>query len=225
MTRRADFLAGVRIVAPVILGIVPFGLIAGATAIEAGLSGFQAVGLSVVVFGGASQLAAIDLLGGSAPLAVVVVTILAVNLRMSMYSASLAPYVRDVPHGRRSLVAYLLTDQTYALAVTRFRERDVSRVAFFLGLGLPMWLAWQAATVAGVVAGATLPPWLPLGFAVPLTFLALLVPVLEDRFTAAAALVGGAVATAGAGLPFELGLLGGALLGIAAGFLAEGIAS
>lgn len=221
MSRRADFVEGVRVVAPVLVGLTPFGLVAGATAVEAGLSWLQAVGLSVVVFAGASQLAAIGLLGAGAPLVVVVATILAINLRMSMYSASLAPYVREVPPARRSLVAYLLTDQAYALAVTKFREEDVSRFAFFSGLGVPIWVVWQVSTVAGVLAGATLPAWLPLGFAVPLTFLALLVPAVEDRHTAVAAVVGGAVATAGAGLPFELGLLGGGLLGIAAGFAAE----
>lgn len=223
MSRRGDFLDGVRTVAPVLVGLAPFGLVAGATAVEAGLSWLQAIGLSVVVFAGASQLAAIGLLGATAPLVVVVFTILTINLRMSMYSASLAPHVRDVPADRRSLMAYLLTDQVYALAVTKYREDDVSKVAFYMGLAVPLWVVWQICTVAGVVVGATLPDWLPLGFAVPLTFLALLVPAVEDRYTTLAAVVGGAVATAGAGLPFELGLLGGGLLGILAGFFTEGM--
>ncbi|WP_255150784.1 AzlC family ABC transporter permease [Halorarius halobius] len=221
MTRRADFLEGVRTVAPVLVGVVPFGLVAGAAAVAAGLAPVQAVGLSVVVFAGASQLAAIDLLGSGAPLAVVVATVLVVNLRMTMYSASIAPHFEELTARLRTLVAYLLTDQAYALSVTRFRGREVSRVAFYLGTAVPLWLVWQVCTVLGVVVGANVPGWLPLGFAVPLTFLALLVPTIEDAPTGAAAAVGGGTATLGAGIPFELGLMLGATLGIVAGLAVE----
>ena len=119
-SRRRSFLGGVRAVAPVLVGIVPFGLIAGAAAVRVGLSGLQAVGLSVVVFAGASQLAAIELLGSGARPAVVVATALVINLRMLMYSASIAPYFRETATRWRAGLAYLLTDQAYALAVTRF---------------------------------------------------------------------------------------------------------
>lgn len=222
MSRRADFLAGVRTVAPVVVGIVPFGLVAGAAAVAAGLTPWQAVGLSTVVFAGASQLAAIDLLGDGAPLAVVVATVLVVNLRMVMYSASIAPYFRAVPARLKAPMAYLLTDQAYALSLARFLDdgdRGVSRPAYYLGAALPLWVVWQICTVAGVLVGANVPGWLPLDFALPLTFLALLVPTIQDRATAAAALVGGGVATLGAGIPFELGLMVGALGGIIAGMV------
>ncbi|MFC7177086.1 AzlC family ABC transporter permease [Halosegnis marinus] len=220
MTLRDDFLAGVRDVAPVLLGIVPFGLVAGAAAVEAGLTGAQAVGLSVVVFAGASQLAAIDLLGDGAPLAVVVGTVVVVNLRMVMYSASIAPHFRDLAARWKALVAYLLTDQAYAMSLTRFRENGVSRRGYYLGVAAPLWVVWQICTVVGVVVGARVPAWLPLDFALPLVFLALLVPAVEDAGTAAAALVGGTLATVGAGLPYELGLPLGAVCGVLAGLLA-----
>lgn len=221
MTHRADFLEGVRTVAPVLLGVVPFGLVAGATAVDAGLTLAQAVGLSVVVFAGASQLAAIDLLGSGSPLPVVVATILVINLRMTMYSASIAPHLQSVAARVRGLLAYLLTDQAYALSVTRFRGGGVSKPAFYLGTAVPLWVVWQICTVAGVVVGANVPPWLPLGFAVPLTFLALLVPAMEDAPSVVAAVVGGGVATLGAGIPFELGLMVGATLGVLSGFVFE----
>jgi 4-azaleucine resistance transporter AzlC len=215
-----DFRAGLRDVSPVVLGIIPFGLVAGAAAVDAGLSGLQAVGLSVVVFAGASQLAAIDLLGGGAPLAVVVATVLVVNLRMVMYSASIAPHFREVATRWKALVSYLLTDQAYALSVTRFRESDVSRRGYYLGVAAPLWIVWQLCTLVGVVVGARVPAWLPLDFALPLVFLALLVPALEDAGTAAAGVVGGALATLGSGLPYELGLPLGAVCGVLAGLLA-----
>jgi 4-azaleucine resistance transporter AzlC len=220
-TARGAFVAGVRTVSPVMLGVVPFGLVAGAAAVQVGLPVSGAVALSVVVFAGASQLAALELLGQAAPAVVVVLTALVINARMVMYSASIAPHLEDEPLGWRALSAYLLTDQAYALSVTRFAEDDVPRRWFYLGTAVPLWVVWQVCTVAGALAGASIPDGIPLSFAVPLTFLALLVPAVEDRSTAAAAVVGGTVATLGAGLPYNLGLLAGALIGIVVGVLAE----
>ena len=221
-SRRRSVLGGVRAVAPVLVGIVPFGLIAGAAAVRVGLSGLQAVGLSVVVFAGASQLAAIELLGSNARPAVVVATALVINLRMLMYSASIAPYFRETATRWRAGLAYLLTDQAYALAVTRFgADRPVRRRWYYLGAALPLWAVWQVCTVLGVVAGARVPDSLPLSFAVPLTFLALLVPAVTDRASGTAAVVGGAAAVLGAGLPLNLGLVAGAVGGVLAGLLVE----
>lgn len=221
MSFRGDFRSGAQAVAPVTVGVIPFGLIAGAAAVDAGLSGWQAVGLSIVVFAGASQLAAIELLSENANAAVVVGTMLVINLRMMMYSASLAPFLEDVRGARKALAAYLLTDQAYALSVTKFTDAAVDHFPFYLGAAAPLWIIWQLCTVAGVVVGAAVPEWLPLGFAVPLTFLALLVPAINDHATLAAAAVGGGVAVAAATLPFNLGLMTGAVLGVAAGLLTE----
>ena len=221
---RDAFLAGARAVAPIIVGIVPFGLVAGAAAVDAGLTLLDAVGLSVVVFAGASQLAAIGLLGDGAPLALVVVTVLVINLRLGMYSASIAPELLDEPRRWRTLEAYLLTDQAYALSVTRFeRDPGTNRRWFYLGAAAPLWGVWQVCTVVGAVVGARVPAWLPLDFAVPLTFLALLVPAVEGQATGTAAAVGGGVATVGVGLPLEAGLMVGAIAGVLAGVLAEGV--
>ena len=221
-SRRRSFLGGVRAVAPVLVGIVPFGLVAGAAAVRVGLSGVQAVGLSVVVFAGASQLAAIELLGSDARLAVVVVTALVINLRMVMCSASIAPYFRETVTRWRAGIAYLLTDQAYALSVTRFgADRPVRQRWYYLGAAAPLWAVWQVCTVLGIVAGARVPESLPLSFAVPLTFLALLVPAVTDRASGAAAVVGGSVAVLGAGLPLNLGLIAGGVGGVLAGLLVE----
>lgn len=220
MTARRDFLAGVRALAPILLGVIPFGLVAGVTAVEAGLTPVQAVGMSAIMFAGASQLAAIDLFGRTAPLAVIVLTALVINLRFVMYSASLAPYLRRAGGPARWVGAYLLTDQAYAVSVAEYSDTtpaERSRTWFYLGGAVTLWLPWQVATGAGAVAGAALPPGLSLEFAVPLTFMALVVPAVEDRWTAAA---GGIAAVAGvlaAPLPFDLGLVSAALVGIAAG--------
>jgi 4-azaleucine resistance transporter AzlC len=220
--RRLAFLAGARAVAPILLGIVPFGLVAGAAVVAAGLPPRVALGMSVLIFAGASQLAALELVEAGAPGVVVVATVLVVNLRMTMYSASIAQYFDRLGLARRLPLAYLLTDHAYALSVARFEgEGARSRAWYYLGVALPLWVVWQLCTVLGAVAGASVPDAVPLGFAVPLTFLALLVPALQGRATGTAALVGGSVALALEGFPFNLGLLAGATAGIAGGWLAE----
>ncbi len=220
MRPHREFVAGARAAAPVLLGIVPFGLVAGAAAVGAGLSVLQAAAMSAVVFAGASQLAMIELLGRDSTLAVVVATALIVNARMVMYSASLAPYFLDEDTGWRGVIAYVLTDQGFALSVTHYENGSASVVGrrwFYLGAAAPLWVSWQICTVVGAVVGARVPPWLPLRFAVPLTFLAILVPAIDNTPRAVAAVVGGTVATLGVGLPFNLGLLTGAVAGVAAG--------
>jgi 4-azaleucine resistance transporter AzlC len=218
----ADFRRGVRDVVPMLVGVTPFAVVSGIAAVEAGLDVSQAVGLSVIVFAGASQLAALELLGQDTPIGIVVVTAVVINLRMLMYSASIAPYLRDVSARVRAGLAYVLTDQAYALSLTAFRsDRPVDRTAYYLGVAVALWAVWQVATVGGIVLGSGVPDAWGLEFAVPLIFLALLVPAIEDRQTGLAAVVGGAVAVAGTGLPLNLGLLVGASGGIAAGLGAD----
>ena len=217
-----DLLAGVRDVSPLMLGVAPFALVAGIAAVDAGLGLAEAVGMSVIVFAGASQLAALELLGENAPLAVVVGTAAVINLRMLMYSASIAPHFADYGRRLRAGLAYLLTDQAYALSVAEFDENpDRSRWRYYLGAAASLWIVWQIGTVVGVVLGAGVPDAWGLTFAVPLVFLALLVPAMKDRPTTVAGVAGGAVAVVAAGLPLNLGLLVGALSGIAAGLVTE----
>ncbi|SDG24182.1 4-azaleucine resistance probable transporter AzlC [Halorubrum xinjiangense] len=217
-----DLLAGVRDVSPLMLGIVPFALVAGIAAVDAGLGLAEAIGMSVIVFAGASQLAALELLGENAPLAVVVGTAAVINLRMLMYSASIAPHFADYGRRLRAGLAYLLTDQAYALSVAEFDENpERSQWRYYLGAAASLWIVWQVGTVAGVVLGAGVPDAWGLTFAVPLVFLALLVPAMKDRPTTVAGVAGGAVAVIAAGVPYELGLLVGALCGIATGVVTE----
>lgn len=221
LTIGAAFREGAVEVAPIVAGLVPFALVVGAAAVEAGLGIDGAMSMSLLLFAGASQLAAIDLLARDAPLLVVLLTVGIINLRMAMYSASLAPRLAHVPLGRRLLAACFLVDQAYALTINRIEQHPSRRhrMAYYFGVGLPLWLNWQVMTAVGAVIGATIPDWLPLEATIPLVFLALLVPAITDRATLAAALVSGSVATLTAGLPNNAGLLVGAFSGIAAGTL------
>ena len=216
---RSEFRRGVRDVIPLLLGIVPFGFIAGIATVNAGLGLPEALGLSVIVFAGAAQLAALELIGRDAPLAIVVVTAVVINLRMLMYSASIAPHFRTLSNRTKAAVAYLLTDQAYALAIARYREGSARPVAYYFGVAATLWVIWQLATISGVVLGTSVPESLGLEFAVPLVFLALLVPAMEDGPTTVAGIFGGLVAVGAAGLPLNLGLLVGGAVGIVAGLL------
>ena len=224
---RGELVAGMRAVAPMLVGVVPFGLVVGASPVASDLGGGIAVGLSTLVFAGASQLAVIDVLADGGAAYVAVIAACTINLRILLYSASLAPHLTTEPLRRRLLIAYLLTDQDYAVSITRWTEEGGAgdprrRAPYYLGAGLTLWGGWQLATVAGVLLGSAVPEELPLDFAVPLVFLVLLVPAVTTRPAAVAAAVGGLAAVAGAELGADqLSVLVGALAGIVAGALAE----
>jgi 4-azaleucine resistance transporter AzlC len=225
--RLREFLEGCRDEAPILLGVAPFGMIYGILAMGAGLSAATAQAMSSVVFAGSSQFVAAQLIRDAAPGLVVVITILVVNLRHALYSASVAPYVRHLGAGWKALLAYLLTDEAYAVAITRY-TRDAGRTEvsphrhwYFFGAGLTLWTSWQLSTAAGVFAGARVPASWSLDFTLPLTFIALVFPALRDRATGAAALVAGALAVAASGAPYRLGLVLAAAGGILAGLAAE----
>ena len=219
-----DFRAGAAAVAPMLVGVVPFGLVAGAQPTTEGLGGAAAIGLSTIVFAGASQLAAADVLADGGSALVATLAALTINLRMLLYSASLAPYLSHLGLGRRMAAAYLMTDQAYAVSITRWTagEEQERRLPYYLGSGLCLWTVWQLATVAGVLVGGIVPESLPLGFAVPLVFLVLLIPAVTSRPAAVAAVVGGGAAVVAAELGAgPLSVIVGALSGIAAGAAAE----
>jgi len=219
---RDALVRGLRDVLPILVGIVPFALVAGVAASRAGFTFPQAMGLSVFVFAGASQLAALSLVEGHAAFVAVVATAVAINLRMAMYSASLAPYFEGYAARWRALLAYPLTDQAFALSVATYRESDVDRRWYYFAVAFAIWAVWQVATAAGVLLGAGVPSSWGLGFAVPLVFLALLVPAIEGVPHAAAAVVAAAIAIYGADWPFNAGLLVGALAGITVGLVVAG---
>ncbi len=136
----------------------------------------------------------------------------------------MAEYVRHLPRRWRLLLAYLLTDEAYAVAVLRYQRREDGEPAahdlrhwYFLGAGFTLWAGWQLSTATGLLFGATIPPEWELDFAVPLTFIALLTLLLRERAGQAAALVAALGALAFAALPYKLGLVAAIMLGLAAG--------
>lgn len=218
-SRSAEFLSGVRAQLPLLVGVTPFGLAYGAYAVDSGLSVSLAQAMSAIVFAGASQVVAVELIASGAPALVLIATVALVNLRHMLYSASLAPHVDHLPPRWRWLLSYLLTDEAYAMAIARYRQPDASphRHWFFFGTGFALWACWQASTAAGVFGGQAVPESWALDFALPLTFIAILVPALSDRPALAAAALAGLVAVVGFDWPYGLGLLAAALVGIIGG--------
>ncbi len=218
-----SFWAGVRAELPLLIGVFPFGMIYGALTLSAGLSPTAAQMMSSIVFAGSAQFATAQLVHDAAPAAVIVVTIAMINVRHMLYSASMAPYLRDLSGRWKSLLAYLLTDECYAATVTHYQEQGITSTShwFFLGAGLALWSTWQASSALGIFLGAALPASWPLDFALPLTFIAMVIPVLKDRPAVAAAASSGAVALMAFALPYKLGFIMAALIGIGVGMLLE----
>lgn len=222
---RATFLRGMRDGAPFLLVVGPFAMLFGVVASEAGLKVYEALVYSIAVIAGASQFASLQLLRDGAPVAVALVSALAVNLRMAMYSASLTPHIGGAPLWQRALAAYFLVDQSYACSVMAFeKHRDWSvsqKVGYFFGVIIPICPFWYVFTVIGAMVGSAIPPELALDFALPITFIAMVAPMLRSVAHLAACGVAIALALAFAGLPYNLGLLIAALAGMMTGAAIE----
>jgi 4-azaleucine resistance transporter AzlC len=220
---RLAFLAGIKAELPILLGVLPFGMIYGVLALEAGLPIIEAQAMSAVVFAGSAQFVIAQLVALGTPGLVIFVTAVLVNLRHALYSASLAPYLRHLRPRWQWLLAYLLTDEAYAVAILHYQDGGElkNKHWYFLGAGLALWTTWQASTAAGILLGAQIPAEWSLDFTLALTFIAIVVPALKERADLAAALTGGITAVLLLGLPYKLGLIIGALLGIAVGVLVD----
>lgn len=219
-----EFWAGVRAELPLILGVVPFGMIYGVVAVNAGMPASAAQAMSAVVFAGSAQFATAQLVAGGAPTLVLITTIFILNLRHALYSASIAPYTRHLSFLWKAGLSYLLTDEAYAVTILNYEEDKDTRHAhwFFLGAGLALWTSWQISTAAGILLGTVIPSSWSLDFAAALTFIAMTIPLLRDRAAVVAALAAGVVAVIAYPLPYKLGLVLAAVCGIAAGMIAEG---
>lgn len=204
---------------PLLVGIIPWGIVAGVAMVAAGLSKLQAAAMGVIVFAGSAQLAVLPLLIAKAPLWVMYATGLAVNLRYVIYSAVLAPYFERLSWTWRALLSYITVDQTFAVLVGKHSPDDpaAGKHWFFLGGSLVMWSVWQISSLIGIFAGALIPQEWSLEFAATLSLIAILMPLMFDRAVVCAALAAGGVSLATATWPFNIGLLAAIAAGVAVG--------
>ncbi|MGI3169224.1 AzlC family ABC transporter permease [Pseudooceanicola sp. C21-150M6] len=224
-TPNSIYWRGVRDGLPFLLIVSPFSLLFGVMATESGLNVLEALSFSVVVIAGAAQFTALQLLQHDTPTIVVILSALAVNLRMAMYSASLTPHLGAAPIWKRALAAYLTVDQSYALSITTFErnpEWDAGRkMSYFFGVVTPIVPAWYALTVVGALVGSSIPPEYALDFAMPITFIAMIAPMLRSVPHLVAAVVAVVSALALVWLPYNFGLIISAVLGMMAGAQTE----
>jgi len=220
---RGEFLAGCREIAPALIGTIPFGFVCGVVAVASGLTALQGVMLSVFAFSGIAQLITSQLVAAGSPLVVTVSAAFIVSLRLLMYSAALSPHLAHLDRRWRLFLSYVMTDQSFAMAVRRYSQPGpvAHKHWFFLGAAATLYIPWQLSVALGVAAGAQVPASWSLDFAVVLSFIALLVPAVRTRADIAAAIVAGAVALVAAGLPYRLSLLLASMAGIAMGMAIE----
>jgi 4-azaleucine resistance transporter AzlC len=210
---------------PLMVSAVPFGVIFGTLATNAGLSPLAVMSMSLFVFSGSAQFIAILLLGTGSALGVIWLATLILNLRHLLYAATLVDHVRHLSQTWRFGLSALLTDETFAVMERRYREEGGGTHAhwYYFASCLGMYLNWQFWTYVGVVLGTEFPEvknW-GLEFAMIVTFTGIVVPALRSSPYLLAAVVAGAVATIGNALPYKLGLMAGALAGIATGLMVQ----
>jgi 4-azaleucine resistance transporter AzlC len=198
-SRRAEFRAGFKATIPLWLGAAPFGAVYAVTALAAGLTPMQTLAMSLLVFAGASQFTAAGLFAaGAAPLTIVITTLI-INARLLLLSASVAPFVQRASGPLKALLAFQLTDETYAVGMQRFLTGQ-GTPAYLLGANMSLYIVWQISTITGLLVGALIPDpdAYGLGLVFPLTFISLLLPLLRERVSVSVAIVAGIIAVAGA---------------------------
>ena len=240
LSPRTQFINGVKAELPLLIGVLPFGMIYGVLALEAGLPPSIAQAMSAIVFAGSSQFVATQMISISAPMIIIVLTIGVVNLRHILYSASIAPYLQQLRPLWKWLLAYLLTDEAYAVTIAYYQKDShpysgehpppssisymylENKHWFYLGAGLTLWCTWQASTAIGILFGMIIPTGWSLDFTLALTFIAILVPLLRNRGSIIVSIVAGLVAILSVDLPYMLGLVVASIVGILVGLWMEG---
>lgn len=227
--RRAELAAGSRATLPIMIGVVPFGIIFGALAVASGIPAYVTAGMSAFVFAGSAQFVAVGLIAGGTGIVVIILTTFLVNLRHNLYAATLAPHLSGLPHRWLLPLAFWLTDETYVVVIQRFHRGAESHHKhwFYLGSALTMYTLWQISTWAGIWAGTSIPDpagW-GLDFALPATFIAMLIPLIRSRGVGVCVLVAGAASLLLHGLPHQSGLVVAMIAGSLAGASVDHISS
>ncbi len=214
---------GARANLPLAIAIVPFALVYGVAVTESGIVDWVGGLASIVVVAGAAQLALVDLIDQGAPWVVAVATALVVNARFVMYSGALSAAFGEFPRRSRYSLPFLMTDQAAAAAILHFQKEldPTKRRRFYFGAASIMVIPWITGTWVGIIFGGGIPDGLQLGFAIPLMFLALLVPTIRERSALVAAVVGGLITVLAQPLPFSLSIVVGAIAGIIAGLMVK----
>ncbi|MBQ0784656.1 MAG: AzlC family ABC transporter permease [Amphritea sp.] len=222
---RKQFWLGVRDLLPLVSGVLPFGLIAGATGVSLGMTPEMVMGMTVLFFAGSAQLAAYSLIQDNAPFIIIMITAVVVNLRFAIYSATFAPLLGPLKKRYRLPLAYMLSDQVYGLCSMPEQQQksDSERLWYLTGVAVSMALSWILSVVLGIALGASIPSHWSLEFTIPLAFLAMLVTTISNRQLFMVALISGSCAIGFQLLPYNTGFIVAVVAGVSAGLLIPGL--
>ena len=211
--RRPEFRQGFFDMLSVAPGIAAWGLMTGVAMVKSGMTTLEALAMSLLVFAGSSQLAAIPLLLAGAPMWIILATAFCVNLRFVVFSAHMRPFVMHLPRWQRLVTGYFTADLTYVLFVKRFakpaedEEGRAAQMAYLAGNGGINWFSWVSFSVLGVVLANFIPTAWGLGFAGVLALTGILCSLATSRLRWVSAGVAGAAAVAAFALPLKLNVL------------------
>jgi len=218
------FRAGQRAILPSLPGAAAWGLVSGVAMVKGGLSVPWAMLMSLTVYAGSAQLAALPLIATGMPLWVIVATGLATNLRFVIYSAALRPYFAEQPPGKRATLGFFMTDFTFALFMRNAQQGTLPplhRDSWFRGVCANNWITWQTSAITGIVAASYIPTDWGLEFTGTLALIALVGPSLTTRPAVVGGVVAAGVALLAHPIPYRLGLFIAAIAGIVAATLAD----
>ena len=210
------FFKGITDVSPLMIPVVPFGLIFGVLAIDIGFSPLETMGMSLIIFGGASQIVLLQLFSGGASSLVIISSVGAVNSRHLLYGAVVSEHVSDLKLIWKIIVSYFLIDQAFATSNEYFKKnKEKNKYFHLIGGGFTCWVVWQTTTFLGIILGSAIPEKLGLSFAVPLTFLAILVNDFRKLINVIVIIISGLVATLGFNyIPYKAYVIVAALTGL-----------
>jgi predicted branched-subunit amino acid permease len=219
----ASWREGLKMGTPTLFGIGAWGLVVGIAMVKAGLTVPQALAMTLVVFAGSAQLASLPLIAAHAPIWVIFLTALVVNLRFVIFSALLAPHFAHLPWRKRFVLGYVAGDMTVALFLQKYPDEapQLGKLSYLKGLLYPNWAAWQVGSIAGIFLGSAVPEQWGLGFAGTLAIICVMIPLIAGRAALAGVLVAALVAVLAAALPYKLGLLAAVLAGMGSAMLVE----
>ncbi len=210
------FLKGIIDVSPLMIPVVPFGLIFGILSIDMGFSPLATMGMSLIIFGGASQIILLQLFSGGASSLVIISSVGAVNSRHLLYGAVVSEHLSDLKLIWKIIISYFLIDQAFAISNEYFKKnKEKNKYFHLIGGGFTCWVVWQTTTFLGIILGAAIPEKLGLSFAVPLTFLAILVNDFRKLINVLVIIVSGLVATLGFNyIPYKAYVIVAAFFGL-----------
>ncbi|GAB3539162.1 AzlC family ABC transporter permease [Noviherbaspirillum agri] len=219
------FLEGVKACAPTMPGIFAWAMVTGMAMVKSGLTIWQALGMTFLVFAGSAQLASLPLIAANVPIWVVFVTAMVVNLRFVIFAAAIGPHFGHLPWYRRVWHGYFNADITMALFPQRFPAETIhqtkGKVSYFKGIGYLNWCVWQAGSVAGILLASQIPESWGIGFAGTLALLAITIPLIINAAALVGVVVASVVAIAAAPLPYRLGLLVAVVSGMAVAMIVD----